>query len=163
MDYWLLVIGYWLLVIGYWLLVIGYWLLVIGYWLLVIGGSFEVGGVAVQSDDGGRDEFSAMLQQFLGDQAFIERGDQVVQNFAERASCVAAELGVLQVMKASVSFGDVCGRGSRGADQLVPEQKPLFARQGRHDLSPDKQPQFPARLPALQVLEASNRRFPFHP
>ena len=67
--------------------------------------------VAVQDSDRISEKRSKMSQLVISDQIIIVAGNEMIQKLVKRASRLPAELKVLLIMKAAVSFGNSGRRG----------------------------------------------------
>ena len=62
---------------------------------------------------------------------FIGANVQVIDEFLQRATSIQAKSNLVQIMKASVSFGDVVGKRDRRASELASKFKFLERRKSR--------------------------------
>mgnify|MGYP001610270928 FL=1 len=101
-------------------------------------------------------KFSASVQVLFDDQFLVISGDEMIQNLPTGAPGIADELGVVGVVKAPITLGNIGGRRPRCAQQLIPPSESLFLGQGSHYLSGNEQPQLTAGFPAFQVFKRSD-------
>lgn len=69
----------------------------------------DIGDVSVQEAMAGVVVFPKGVKFLLGEILLIQRGDEVVQGFGQRAPGLSAKLKVFLMVMSSVSFRDVCG------------------------------------------------------
>ena len=91
-------------------------------------------------------------------QTFIARCCEVIQDFPARSPRVAAKLCVIEVMKPSVSFGDISRCGARRAQQLFSQAISLLLGQRWNSFFRNKYPKLSAFSPALKVLKCFDLR-----
>jgi hypothetical protein len=79
-------------------------------------------------------ERPSLIQQLSGNQTLVTACNQMIQSFPARALRVAAKLRVVEVMKSSISFRDICCRRVRCSQQLIAWSIALLPGQNRNDL-----------------------------
>ena len=63
--------------------------------------------------------FAAGVIEIVLDGGIIVAGDQLIENFIERAPCLGTKPAVVQKMKSSMAFRNVVGDGTRSSFDLI--------------------------------------------
>lgn len=129
--------------------------MVISYWLLG-GSAFQVVHVTVEESDGLTYQLTTAINEFIGQQIFVVTGNQVVENFPARTASVAAEFGVVQIVKTTVTLSNIGGRRASCAQELIAHSVAFLFGQPKDNFTGNKSAQFAARFPTFQVFKMAN-------
>lgn len=118
--------------------------------------------VTVQKLDGAKAGFPAVLELLYSQIFFVTADDQVIDEFIERASGLAAEMNVIFKRESPIALRDVVRNRPSCTYNLIAHPKLLVARK-----LPSKIRQIDskrtAHLPSLQILERLKGAFTFPP
>jgi len=104
-----------------------------------LGGSLEICHVPIEQAERLAGQIPTPVQHFSGYHALVGGRDKMIQYFMTGSPCVTAKLGVVKMVKATITLGDVGCCGSRGPEKLIAHAIPLFLRKFREDVAGDEQ------------------------